>query len=192
MRASEQLAAVEDDLEAALTALLQTAPAYAPSQLERAAALALELALCAAEHDGPGQDRVALGCALEGCLDLLPHGRVDAGAALPALVMAAHSSRVGGAAVAAARYEVETLLPIPGAEPVRSTANSGALRPDVLVHSLRRRVAGEPAQAGRTGSAPGEPAARRAERWRAATAGRSPEPVARVAQARDRVGISLA
>lgn len=86
-------------------------------------------------------ERTGLACAMERCLELIGEGLVDPGVALPALAMAAHSARATYLpAVAAARYEIETLLPIPG----KATAIKKSL--DVPAASLVRRplrVSGE-------------------------------------------------
>lgn len=88
-------------------------------------------------------ERTSLACAMERCLELIGEGLVDAGVALPALAMAAHSARATHLpAVAAARYEIETLLPIPG------KATAIKKRVDVPAASLVRRplrVSGEAA-----------------------------------------------
>jgi hypothetical protein len=108
-----ELNAALDALEGALTALIQRAPDGSPQQVRDAAGDALAVAFCAAA--AARTDHVALACAMERCLELLADGRVDAGVALPALAMAAHTARSwDAAAVKAARYEVETLLPLPG------------------------------------------------------------------------------
>jgi hypothetical protein len=147
-----------DELEAAVLALVQAAPAGSPAQLAQAAAIAFSLAHAVAAGAGPepgeapeariagmGAERVGLLCAMERCLELIGEGLVDAGVALPALAMAAYTARSSEAgataSIAAARYEIETLLPAPGATPApRKTL-------DVPAHSLVRRplqVVGEP------------------------------------------------
>jgi hypothetical protein len=127
-------AQVLDALEAALTELVRAAPGCEAGQVERAASLAVALALHAAVAERA--DAVALGCALEHCLELISTGQVDAGIALPALAMAAHSARsASDAAIAAARYEVETLLPVPG-QPARPRRG-----PEVPLSNLLRNAA---------------------------------------------------
>lgn len=140
-----------DALDAALLSLLQRAPLGTPAELAQAAELALALALDAAgaavraaEGAAAAQaahvaaklsaERTGLACAMERCLELIGEGLVDPGVALPALAMAAHSARATYLpAVAAARYEIETLLPIPG----KATAIKKRL--DVPAASLVRR-----------------------------------------------------
>lgn len=138
-----------DSLEAAVLALLQAAPAGSPAQLAEAAGIAFALAHAVAAGKGEaGTDadvkaekvrgeRVGLLCAMERCLELIGEGLVDAGVALPALAMAAHTARSSdagaAAAIAAARYEIETLLPVPGSTP------SPRKSLDVSVQSLVRR-----------------------------------------------------
>jgi hypothetical protein len=76
---------------------------------------------------------------MERCLELMGEGAVDPGVALPALAMAAHTARSATpAAWAAARYELETLLPVPG----QPAAARRAL--DVPAASLVRRPSGQP------------------------------------------------
>lgn len=158
--------AARDALDAALLELVQRAPACPATLAARAADLALELALGAAAE--AQDERVRLFCALERCLELLPEGQVDPGVALPALAMAAHSATSpSAAAVRAAVYEVETLLPVPGA-PRRAAAG-----PDV---PLGRLAPSRPAPAER-------PLAERVAGW-------PDEVVERVARARARVRLT--
>jgi hypothetical protein len=123
-------------LEADVLALVQAAPLGSPAQLAAAADRALELALGAAALGDAGWQRelIGLGCAMERCLGLIGEGLVDPGVALPALAMAADAARFPADAVlAAARYEIETLLPVPGA----AAATRRGL--DVPASSLVRR-----------------------------------------------------
>lgn len=143
-------AALLDSLEAAVLALLQAAPAGSPAQLAEAALIAFALAHAVAVGEGVAEEgvaeekaakvrgeRIGLLCAMERCLELIGDGLVDAGVALPALAMAAHTARSSdsgaAAAIAAARYEIETLLPVPGSTP------SPRKSLDVSVQSLVRR-----------------------------------------------------
>jgi hypothetical protein len=130
--------AVLDALDAALLALVQAAPDGSPAQLAGASEHALELALLTAARSPVGaalrDPLVDLCCAMERCLELIGEGRVDPGLALPALAMAAHTARSSFApAISAARYEIETLLPIPGQAPAPRRSL------DVPVQSLVRR-----------------------------------------------------
>jgi hypothetical protein len=155
--------AVLDALDAALLALVQAAPDGSPSQLAGASEHALELALLTAASSPvgaalltaasspAGSALVDLCCAMERCLELIGEGRVDPGLALPALAMAAHTARSSFApAISAARYEIETLLPIPGQAPAPRRSL------DVPAQSLVRRPIlaradlglGDPAESG--------------------------------------------
>jgi hypothetical protein len=129
-----------DALDAALLALVQAAPQGSQAQLSLAAEHALVLALRSAATTTPGSaiaepgELVGLACAMERCLELIGEGLVDPGLALPALAMAAHTARSSfRPAIAAARYEIETLLPIPG----QASAPRRSL--DVPAQSLVRR-----------------------------------------------------
>ncbi len=146
MRNVDEQTELLDSLEAAVLALLQAAPAGSPAQLAEAAAIAFALAHAVAAGEGAEAgakgaevrgERIGLICAMERCLELIGEGLVDAGVALPALAMAAHTARSSdpgaAAAIAAARYEIETLLPVPGSTP------SPHKILDVSVQSLVRR-----------------------------------------------------
>lgn len=169
-----------DALDAGLLALVQSAPHGSPAQLADAAALAFELALHAAapapgrpeqlaRAEPPGRpELLGLACALERCLELISVGTVDAGVALPALAMAAYTARSSSPpAWAAARYELETLLPVPG----QATAPRRTL--DVPAASLVRRPT--PAAAAGAPPAPAAPAP-------AATPAATPETAAAAAR----------
>lgn len=139
-----------DALDDSLVALVQAAPHGSPAQLLAAAGLAIELAYVVVARavssssgsGGDGDERVGLLCALERCLELMGKGVVDPGVALPALAMASHTARGSSAAAwAAARYELETLLPVPG----QPTAPRRIL--DVPAASLVRRPSGATASA---------------------------------------------
>lgn len=146
------LGALLDSLEAAVLALLQSAPAGSPAQLAGAAELAFAVAHAIAagqgEREGESEreavarrrsreERLGLVVAMERCLDLIGVGLVDAGVALPALAMAVHTARSSEpsavASLAASRYEIETLLPVPGSTP------SPRKSLDVPAQSLVRR-----------------------------------------------------
>ncbi len=124
---------LRDELTAALSALVMAAPACTLEQVALGRRLALELALAFAAR-GRAQP-VALACAIERCLELLVVGELELGMTLPPLVMAAASASESDAVVAAATYEVETLLPVPGRAP---RARAGG--PDVPLGALTRRA----------------------------------------------------
>jgi hypothetical protein len=146
---------VIDALEAAMTGLVQSAPDYSAAQIDRAALLALQLAVHAAANDRA--ELLALGCALERCLDLLITGAVDAGIALPALAMASSTARSSStSAISAALYEVQTLLPVPGKDFPKPRG------PDVPIANLLRNSV-------RLASPPSDSMA--SARWRNARAG---------------------
>ncbi len=179
-----------DALDEALLALVQRAPEGSPSQLRAAAELALGVALAVPDGGASGAvDRASngdkllgeltgLACAMELCLELIGEGRVDAGVALPALAMAAHTARSSYApAVSAARYELETLLPIPGKEPAPRTPV------DVPAAKLLRRPE-RAAEAGEALAAATSPAAVSAQRISELFATHSEAAVARVGMAR--------
>lgn len=120
-------------LEDALRDLVQSAPACTPAQLAAAQRAALAVALRAASAD---DDRaLGLACAIERVVVLLPRGEVDAAVALPALVMAAAALGAGESAVAAAWFEIDTLLPVPG----QAARRAGG--PDVPLTRLAPRQA---------------------------------------------------
>ncbi len=157
-------------LEDALRELVVSAPACTRTQLATARRAALEAALWAARADD--ERALGLSCAIERVVTLLPRGEVDAAAALPALVMAAAALGAGDSAVAAAWYEIDTLLPVPG----QAARRQGG--PDVPVARLA------PSQA-----PPREPDDEEEESdapWRAASAGWPPELCRRVLDARQR------
>ena len=129
------------ELEDAVRELIIAAPACTPAQVGTARRGALALALRWA-HDAMAEG-VALACAIERCLELMLLGELDLGVGLPPLAMAAASAGQGRSAVVAARYEVETLLPVPGRAASRSHAG-----PDVSVRALLRgRASAQPATA---------------------------------------------
>jgi hypothetical protein len=98
-----------DDIEAAITGLVQQAPALDAATLDE---LVRKLR-------GVGSP---LALAIARVVELVGTGRVDAGVALPALAMACATlgdglrGRVSERELEAARYEVETLLPLPDRE----------------------------------------------------------------------------
>jgi hypothetical protein len=149
-----------DALDAALLALVQAAPQGSQAQLSLAAEHALVLALRSAATTTPLSaiaepgELVGLACAMERCLELIGEGLVDPGLALPALAMAAHTARSSlRPAIAAARYEIETLLPIPG----QASAPRRSL--DVPAQSLVRRPSLNRGADGATTGAPSADAA---------------------------------
>lgn len=99
-----------------ITALVQQAPA-----LDRTHAAQTIAAL--REHDTPLS--IAIANVVEGVIEQ----RIDPGIALPALAMAASTlddvaaGRLTDREAEAARYEIETLLPLPGAPPPKPPPN---------------------------------------------------------------------
>lgn len=157
-------------LEDALRELVVSAPACTRAQLAAARRAALEAALWAASVDE--ERALGLACAIERVVTLLPRGEVDAAAALPALAMAAAAFGAGDGAVAAAWYEIDTLLPVPG----QAARHQGG--PDVPVARLA------PSQAPPTEPDDEEP--ERDEPWRSASAGWPQQLCRRVLDARRR------
>jgi hypothetical protein len=98
-----------------ITSLVQTAPA-----LDRGTATQLIAEL--RELDTP------LAISIAAIVELLLEQRVDPGIALPALAMACATlddvlrGALGPREAEAARYEIETLLPVPGAAPTHRAA----------------------------------------------------------------------
>lgn len=118
-------------LERAITTLVQQAPAIDRAVVDQ---LLGELA----RADTP------LARAIAEVVELVAAGRVDPGIALPALAMACTTlagvvaGTLGAREAEAARYEIETLLPVPGAPPARPQA------PDVELGALTRLTRGRP------------------------------------------------
>jgi hypothetical protein len=113
--------------EASITALVQSAPVLDPAVI---ASLSSELR----EIGSP------LALAIARVIELVGEGLVDAGIALPALAMACATlgagmrGKLGEAALEAARFEIETLLPVPDKAP-------RVVAPDVpLIRVSRRRT----------------------------------------------------
>ena len=112
-------------IEARITELVQRAPAIDPDIVD---ALVDELRAIGSP----------LALAIARVVELVREGLVDAGIALPALAMACATladgvrGRLGTRELEAARFEIETLLPVPDRAP-RPVA------PDVPLSSLRRR-----------------------------------------------------
>jgi hypothetical protein len=107
---------------ALVTELVRQAPALDPETIARL--------LAVLEADGS-----ALALALARVATLVRDGHVDAGIALPALAMAAATlddPAAGDREREAARYEIETLLPVPG------SSRRVALEPDVPLTALSR------------------------------------------------------
>jgi len=134
---------VSHPIEAAITRLVQEAPALDPAQV-RALVAALD------EHGAPLArsiarvlEHVAPGIAPEGREAVRPSGRasgpsIDAGVALPALAMACATlcdARLGEREREAARNEIETLLPLPAS----ATRAPKLAAPDVPLTALKRR-----------------------------------------------------
>ena len=113
--------------EASITALVQSAPQLDPQII---ASLTGELR----EIGSP------LALAIARVVELVGDGLVDAGIALPALAMACATlaggiaGKLGESALEAARFEIETLLPVPDKAP-------RVVAPDVpLIRVSRRRT----------------------------------------------------
>ncbi len=143
---------IGEQLVAACIELVQQAEALRPQQLELVAGLALGLL-----DDATGHERAMLAFAIERACDELIANRIALGISLPALCMAADQLVNGTAGIAAARFEIDTLLPLPGA-PVasvtllssesllrRSEESLGRLPVDPLAQVRARRVAREDA-----------------------------------------------
>ena len=110
--------------EALITELVQRAPEL---DRERIAELVAELRAI----------ETPLARSLAEVVELVGAGRIDPGIALPPLAMACATladglrGRLGTAALEAARYEIETLLPVPGKAPAIAA-------PDVPLDALSR------------------------------------------------------
>jgi hypothetical protein len=117
-------------IEALITQLVRTAPALDPTIVTE---LVERLHGVGPPHAQP------LARAIAAVVALVAEGRIDAGIALPALAMACATLADGvrGAfterELEAARYEIETLLPLPVARPT-------AAAPDVPLAALRKRA----------------------------------------------------
>lgn len=101
-------------IEALITRLVREAPMLDPAAIETLV-------------DALAKDGRPLALAIAKVVTLVGHGRIDAGIALPALAMACTTlcdERLTEREHEAARYEIETLLPLPVA-------------PDVTVDALR-------------------------------------------------------
>lgn len=101
-------------IEALITRLVREAPALDTPTIETLV-------------DALAKDGRPLALAIAKVVTLVGHGRIDAGIALPALAMACTTlcdARLTEREHEAARYEIETLLPMP-------------VKPDVPVDSLR-------------------------------------------------------
>jgi hypothetical protein len=121
--------------EPALTRLVQDAPVLDP-------AIVADALAALATHGAP------LAASIARVLALVAVGAIDPGISLPHLAMACATLDTASdpQVLAAAQYEIETLLPVPSRAP-RSSA------PDVSIESLRKAGAGKR-------SATGTPAAR--------------------------------
>ncbi len=112
----------ETSIEARITRLVQEAPVLDAGVIgELAAALRA--------------DARPLAIAIARVIELVGHGAIDAGIALPALAMACGTlcdRRLTDREHEAARFEIETLLPVPSKPP-------SPIAPDVPLSSLKRR-----------------------------------------------------
>ncbi len=120
---------MSDAIEQKITRLVQSAPSLD-------AAIAGELVVLLRATDGVGQP---LALAIARIVELVIDDLVDPGIALPALAMACATlgdvgrGTLGEREASAARYEVETLLPLPGPSGTRLVV------PDVPIDRIRRR-----------------------------------------------------
>jgi hypothetical protein len=108
-------------IEPLITRLVQEAPA-----IDRSVVAELTQLLTA--------DGRPLARSIAAVIELVADAKIDAGIALPALAMACGTlcdARLGEREREAARYEIETLLPVPGAPPKPIAA------PDVSIDALR-------------------------------------------------------
>ncbi len=138
------------ELVAACIELVQQAEALRPQQLERVAVLALGCL-----DDATGHERAMLAFAIERACDELIGNRIALGISLPALCMAADQLVNDAPGIAAARFEIDTLLPLPGAPAAsvtllsserllrRSEASLGRIPVDPLAQLRARRIARE-------------------------------------------------
>jgi len=116
-------------IEASITVLVQSAP-------ELDATVAIELVGLLRATEGIGQP---LALAIARIVELVVDDLVDPGIALPALAMACATlgdvvrGSLGEREASAARYEIETLLPLPGPPGTRLVV------PDVPLGRLSRR-----------------------------------------------------
>jgi hypothetical protein len=113
------------DIELAITQLVQQAPTLDANVI---AALLADLAAV-------DPDRQPLARAIATVVERLRDGHGDPGIALPALAMACATlanPQLGERELEAARYEIETLLPVPGAPPAKPQS------PDVPLTQLTR------------------------------------------------------
>lgn len=118
-------------VERSITLLVQQAPA-----IDRALADSLVIELRTANHS----DAAPLALAIARIVELVAEQFVDPGVALPALAMACATladgvrGTLGRRELEAARYEIETLLPMPGPAGVRLVI------PDVPLSRLKKRT----------------------------------------------------
>jgi hypothetical protein len=117
-------------IEALITQLVRAAPGLGPTVVTE---LVERLHSVGLPHAQP------LARAIAAVVALVAEGRIDPGIALPPLAMACATLADGvrGAFTSreleSARYEIETLLPLPGARPVTAA-------PDVPLSALRKRT----------------------------------------------------
>jgi two-component system chemotaxis sensor kinase CheA len=141
-------------LDLGVSALIAAAPLDRP-RLDALAEISFRLGLSSLLVGAEDVGRLAL--ALERALELLGAGDIDAGAGMPIVASGAHTlrqaldqlaapdrsgARVEGLPLAGARYELETMFPVP-ATGKRPTVDRGAApsAPDVPVSALVRRPA---------------------------------------------------
>ncbi len=122
------------NFERAIVTLVQQAP-----QLDRTVADALIAELCAIAARPNESAGAPLASVIARVVELVLEQRVDPGIALPALAMACATlgdftrGTLGVREIEAARYEIETLLPVPGVPPPKLEA-----APDVPIIQLTR------------------------------------------------------
>jgi hypothetical protein len=120
-----------EELEAELTRLIQSAPALDAAIVNR---IAVELRAIT----GAGSI-TALAATIAQVLELVHAQQIDAGIALPALAMAMATlgdgvhGRLGARELEAARYEIDTLLPLPA-----TAQKPVVVAPDVSADALVR------------------------------------------------------
>ena len=104
----------DEQLITACIALVQHAESLRAPALERVAVLALS-----SIDDATAYERAMLAFAIERTCDELIANRVAPGSSLPALCMAADQLVNDAPGIAAARFEIDTLLPVPSADPAK-------------------------------------------------------------------------
>ncbi len=122
-------AAASEQLLAACIGLVQHAETLRAPDLEQVAVLALQNVAASTNRE-----RAMLAFAIERTCDELIANRVAPGVSLPALCMAADQLVNDAPGIAAARFEIDTLLPVPGAMP----ASAPLLASDTLLRNAHR------------------------------------------------------